>query len=257
MNKRYMPILFAALLGGVSLCYAESPRIAVAQTAGAVIVLPATAEVRRPNDQAHLTFNAEEQDKDKAQAASRLNQKIRRGLEILKQQDPSAVLQTRGYYTYPVYQENPVPATRPPAQARPIVGWRVGQSVDVTTLRLNILPQTVAAAQQVLGLNGLNFGLSTQAQKKADEERIALTIANLNERIIYVARAMGKSQGDAIIDTVDFEGSGAFASQNDAMAPKMMMRVAGAAEASPIVEPSFEPGESVLSMRLVGRVRFR
>lgn len=249
-------LIATALLGSVTPGYAEPAHMVSAQTAGAVIVIPASAELKRPNDQAHLTFTAEEQDKDKAQAASRLNQKIRRGLDILKQQDPSAVLQTRGYYTYPVYQEMPTPVSRPQAQARPIVGWRVGQSVNVTTFKLDSLPQMVAATQQVLGLNGLNFDLSTQATKKADEERISLAIANLNERIGYVARSLGKSPADAIIDTIDFEGSGAFA-PNEAASPKMMMRSAAASEASSVAEPSFEPGESALSLRLVGRVRFR
>ncbi|MDB5821369.1 MAG: hypothetical protein JWR21_73 [Herminiimonas sp.] len=228
---------------------------ASAQTAGALIVIPASAELRRPNDEAHLSFTAEEQDKDKAQAASRLNLKIRRGLEILKQQDPSAVLQTRGYYTYPIYQESPTPVPRSSVQARNVIGWRVGQSVDFTTFKLDSLPQTVAAAQQVLSLNGLNFGLSTNAMKKADEERINLALTNLNERISYVARSLGKSSADAVIDTIDFEGSGAFAT-NETASPKMMMRAAAAPEVS-VAEPSFEPGESAMSMRLVAKVRFR
>jgi uncharacterized protein YggE len=253
-------VITLAMLVGVTAGCAEPARPAAtpqaaAQTAGAVIVIPASAELRRPNDEAHLTFTAEEQDKDKAQAASRLNLKIRRGLEILRREDSSAVLQTRGYYTYPVYQESPTPVPRSSVQARPVIGWRVGQSVDFTTFRLDKLPQTVAAAQQVLALNGLNFGLSTQAMKKADEERISLALANLNERVGYVARSLGKSPADAVIDTIDFEGSGAFAT-NETSSPKMMMRAAAAPEMS-VAEPSFEPGESALSLRLVGRVRFR
>jgi uncharacterized protein YggE len=259
-NKIGKFVIASAMLVNATVGCAEPTRpaaspAALVQTAGAVIVIPASAELRRPNDEAHLSFTAEEQDKDRAQASSRLNAKMRRGLEILRQQDPSAVLQTRGYYTYPVYPENPTPVPRSSAQARTVIGWRVGQAVDFTTRKLDSLPQTVAAAQQVLSLNGLNFTLSTQAMKKADEERIGLALANLNERVGYVARSMGKSPADAIVDTIDFEGSGAFA-PNETASPKMMMRAAAAPEAS-VAEPSFEPGESALSIRLVGRVRFR
>jgi predicted secreted protein len=255
-----MVVVASAMLVSALVHSAEPVRIAsggsaIAQTAGAVIIIPASAELRRPNDEAHLTFTGEEQDKDKAQAASRLNLKIRRGLDILKQQDATAVLQTRGYYTYPVYQDSATPVPRSSVQARTVIGWRVGQAVDFTTFKLDSLPQTVAAVQQVLALNGLNFALSTQASKKADEERISLVLANLNERIGYIARSLGKSPADAVIDTIDFEGSGAFAS-NETSSPKMMMRAAVAPEVS-VAEPSFEPGESALSIRLVGRVRFR
>jgi hypothetical protein len=60
-----------------------------------------------------------------------------------------------------------------------------------------------------------------------------------------------------MLDTVDFEGSGAYA-QQDAMAAAPMMRGAMMkTEAARIEEPSFEPGETTLQMRLVGTVKFR
>jgi hypothetical protein len=59
-----------------------------------------------------------------------------------------------------------------------------------------------------------------------------------------------------VLDTVDFEGTGAYV-QNEA-APKLsMMRTAGDTESSPVEEPSFEPGETTLQMNVVGKVRFK
>ena len=49
----------------------------------------------------------EEQDKDKTAAASRVNQKMKQGTEIIRREDPQAKLKTHGYYTYPVYPEAP------------------------------------------------------------------------------------------------------------------------------------------------------
>jgi len=59
-----------------------------------------------------------------------------------------------------------------------------------------------------------------------------------------------------VIDTVDFEGSGQYAGQAQQYAARAM--VAGARnKAEEMPEPSFEPGETTLDMRLVGKVKFK
>ena len=224
-------------------------------TTGALVVVPAFGEVKHANDQAVATFAIEEQDKDKAAAASRVNQKMKQGVDILKKADPQASLKTQGYYTYPVYPEDrPLPNGQV-AKPRVPTSWRVGQYVEVTTTNLEALPKTAAAAQKVLTLNNLNFGLAPETTKKLDDQRIAATYKNLNERINSIATAMGRKVGDAVLETVDFEGSGNYA-QEGARAAPMMMR-ATAADSMEVAEPSFEPGETTLEMRLVGKVRFK
>jgi predicted secreted protein len=219
-----------------------------------LIIVPATGTVIRANDEAHATFMIEEQDKDKAAAASRVNQKIKQGIEILKREDPQARLKTRGYYTYAVYADEQQPPR--PLKARQLVGWRVGQYVEATTANLAALPRTVAAAQSILGLNGLRFGLSEKTARSADDELIAAAYGSLTERIASIARALGRSLSEAAIDTVDYEGSGNYAQQPQA---RMAMAPAGgmAGAAAQVQEPSFEPGETTLTMRIVGRVKFK
>lgn len=225
---------------------------AAVQTAGTVVVVPAYGEVRAPNNQAVATFMVEEQDKDKATAASRANQKMKQGLEILKKEDPHAILKTRGYYTYPVYSDDQVP--RQAGKPRQPAAWRVGHYLDMTTTNLDALPRTVAAAQRVLALNGLHFGLSEDAARKLEEQRITAAYRNLLDKIQAIARAMGRSPAEAVLDTIDFEASGNYALQETLTAPKPMR----AAMAEPQVEePSFEPGETTLNTRVVGRVRFK
>ena len=246
--KKIAALIAVAALASPS--WAQAPQSF--QTSGTLVVVPASGEVRLANDEAVLTLMVEEQDKDKSAAASRVNQKMKQGVDSVKRQDPSAVLQTRGYYTYPVYPENQSPRAAG-ARLQP-VGWRVGQYLDATTTSLATLPATVAAAQKVLAVNGLRFGLSSASARKLDEERIAATYRNLGERIASISRAMGRNPADAILDTLDFEGSGNYVQQE--MAPKMM-RSAAAQDAQAVEEPSFEPGETTLQMRAVGKVRFR
>jgi uncharacterized protein YggE len=234
---------------------------AVATTAGTLVIVPAFGEVKHVNDEATVTFMVEEQDKDRALATARVNQKMKQGTEIVRREDPQAELKTVNYYTVPVYPEVP-DGPRPLSaqqQARRIpIGWRVGQSLEVRTRNLSNLPKTVAAAQKVVNLSGIDYHISPQLARQLDDERIAATYRNLNERIASIARAMGRSVNDAVIDTVDFEGSGNYAQFAPAPAMQHMM-VSGARrkEADEMPEPSFEPGETTLQMRLVGKVRFR
>ncbi|WP_040040973.1 SIMPL domain-containing protein [Noviherbaspirillum autotrophicum] len=249
MSKFRSAVLATLICCAMSGAFAQ----AVMQTSGALVIVPAVGEVRHLNDEAHATLMIEEQDKDKAAAASRVNQKMKQGIDLIKREDPQAILQTRGYYTYPVYADEQIP--RPAGKARQPVGWRVGHYLELTTNNINGLPNTIASAQRILALNGLYFGLSENAAKKMEEQRIAAAYRNLTDRIAAIAKTMGRNLSDAVLDTVDFEVSGAYAPQQDMRAAKTMMSAAASAER--VEEPSFEPGETTLSMRVVGKVRFK
>jgi len=226
-------------------------------TAGTLVVVPAFGEVRHVNDQVVVTLAIEEQDKDKAAAASRVNTKMKQGLEIVKKEDPQASLKTQGYYTYPVYPEERMLPNGQPVKQRMPTAWRVGQYLEVTTTSLDKLPKTVAATQKILTLNSINFGLTSETTKKLDDQRIAATYKNLNERIASIANAMGRKVGDAVIDTIDFEGSGNYTQREQAFAAAPMAMRMKTADAVDVAEPSFEPGETTLQMQLVGKVRFK
>ncbi|MGV7210307.1 SIMPL domain-containing protein [Oxalobacteraceae bacterium A2-2] len=231
-----------------------------AATAGTLVIVPASGEVKRANDQAIATLAIEETDKDKAAAASRVNQKMKQGQEIVRKEDPQASLKTQGYYTYPVYpEEQPQPNQRGTPKPRVPTAWRVGQYLQVTTANIDKLPKTVAAAQRILTLNNLQFGLSPEATRQLDEQRIAVTYKTLNERVAAIARAMGRPVSDATVETIDFAGAGNYA--HYAQEGGVMMARAAAApmmkDSNAVEEPSFEPGETTLQMNVVGKVRFK
>ena len=226
-------------------------------TSASLVIVPAFGEVTHANDLATALFMVEEQDKDKASAASRVNQKMKQGTDIVRREDPQAALKTQGYYTYPIYPERRPLPDGSVAKAVP-TGWRVGQYLEVKTPNLVGLAKTTAAAQKILALNSISFGLTPATINKLDEQRIAATYLNLNERIAAIAAAMGRKVSDAVLDTVDFEGSGNYTGPRGDMAaaPQMSMRSIKM-ESAEVTEPSFEPGETTLQMRLVGKVRFK
>lgn len=253
---RLCTIALALLISTNALAQGQPAPQPAPMTSGTLVVVPAYGEVRHANDEATATFMVEEQDKDRQAAVNRVNQKMKQGIDILKREDPRAKLETRGYFTYPVYAEDvlqPRAGQQKPGP-RQIVGWRAGQYLELMTTAIDTLPRTVAAAQSVLALNGLQFGLAQATAKKLEEQRIAAAYANLTERLAAIAKAMGRAATDMVLDTIDFEGSGNYAPQPEA-APRMMS--AKAMDARQAEEPSFEPGEAVLTMRVVGRARFR
>jgi predicted secreted protein len=254
-------LILAASLGLALNAHAQTAPIAAATTSGTLVIVPAYGEVKHANDEATVTFSVEEQDKDRAAAQARVNQKMKQGTDIVRREDPQAQLKTVNYYSYPVYPEVPDNPQRPLASqaARRIpIGWRVGQYLEVKTRNLDSLPKTAAAAQQVLGINGIDYHLSPELTRKLDDERIAATYRNLNERVAAIARAMGRNVNDAVIDTVDFEGSGHYAGgQGEVAAAPMAMMHGKRANMAEMPEPSFEPGETRLEMRVVGKLRFR
>jgi uncharacterized protein YggE len=255
MNRMLVSIVCSSLL--VPLAFVVIPAyaqisIGPEQTRGTQITIPAYGEVTHANDQAHATLSIEEQDKDKATAASRVNLKMKQGLEIVKREDPTAQLKTRGYYTYPVYpNDTGSTANNKPRQ---VIGWRVGQSLDVTTTNLGDLPKMVAAAQSLLSLNGLQFDLTPATSKKLDQQRIEAAYQNLSERVATIAKAMGRNASDAVVESVDFETSNAYAPR-PVFAPRAFAEKAVAP--APVEEPSFEPGETTQELRLVGKIKFK
>ncbi|MDB5798530.1 MAG: hypothetical protein JWP36_2432 [Paucimonas sp.] len=252
-----LPKLFLAA-SLVAAAHAGAQTAPAPGTSGTMVIVPANGEVRHANDQATVTFAVEEFDKDKAAAAARVNRKMKEGTEIVRRADPKAELKTQGYYTYPVYPEpplQPLPASRTPARPVPD-GWRVGQYLEVKTTNLAALPKTAAAAQKVLQINGVSFGLAPATEKLLDDRRILETYRNLNERIASIARAMGRQSADAVLETVDFEGSGNYGGRPE-MQSAMVSGARMKAADQEMPEPSFEPGETTLQMRLVGKVKFK
>jgi uncharacterized protein YggE len=246
--SKYVLLLSLATAASAQAQTAPSP-----STSGTTVLVPAFGEVKHANDEAVITFAVEEHDKDKAAAAARVNRKMKEGTDIVRSADPGAQLKTQGYFTIPIYAEVPPQQPMQTMQRPPVpVAWRVGQYLEVTTRNLAGLPKTAAAAQKVLSISNLSFGLAKETEKRLDEQRIAETYKNLNERLAFIASAMGRKPSEAVLETVDFEGAGT------PVPPQPMMFKSSAARAQgEIPEPSFEPGETTLQMRLVGKVKFK
>ena len=109
----------------------------------------------------------------------------------------------------------------------------------------------------MLTLNRLNFGLAPATVRKLDDQRIAAAYKNLNERVAAIAGAMGRNVNDAVIDTIDFEGSGNYAQRVSVTGARNMSADSMGYGGNQVAEPSFEAGETTLNMGLVAKIRFK
>ena len=216
-------------------------------TNGTLVSVSGVGEASAENDQAKATFFVEEQDKDKGVAAGRVNQKMRDGTELLKKMDPDGKFATRGYYSYPVYADQ-VSSSK----SRNLVGWRIGQYLDLTTKNIQQLPASVAAVQQNLALNGLIFSLSDEVAKNLEAKRLEAAYKNLQERVQVIARAMGRNPAAAAIENLDFDG----ASNHFQPQPRMFAATSMMAKGTAVQETSFEPGDTTLSATVTAKIRF-
>jgi predicted secreted protein len=103
----------------------------------------------------------------------------------------------------------------------------------------------------------LNFGLAPATIRKLDDQRIAAAYKNLNERVAAIAGAMGRNVNEAVIDTIDFEGSGNYAQRPNMAGARAMSADSMGYGGNQVAEPSFEAGETTLNMGLVAKIRFK
>jgi uncharacterized protein len=206
---------------------------------GTLVLMTGSAELELANDEALASFFYEAQDADLTRAQSLVNKRVADGTAALKRADPEAKIETSGYGSYPVYSTG--------AQ-RAIVGWRVRQGVSLRTSNLTALPQTVAAAQPLLAVAGIDFRLSKGAREKVESHLIQQATANLNARFAAAAQALNVPASRVRIEEVNFGA-------REGGPQPMMMRSTAMAQEQAVPAPAFEAGRSIERLTVSGKAR--
>lgn len=236
------PLLLLATFGTAQLAMAEA-----LPTENSLVTVTAVGSVTAPNDEARLVFGYEEQGKDKAALASSVNLRLKQGIAALKKANPNARVSLDSYRTYAVYDETLARAQKRDAQQ---IGWRVSQQVRLVTGDFAALPSTVAAAQKVLALRSVNFGLSEETTKKLEQRRVEAAYQSLEQQVAFIAGAMRRPVSDAKLESLDFGDQ-----------PYQRVEVTGSSlrreDIGEVEEPSLQPGETRLELRASAKVRFK
>lgn len=211
---------------------------------GTVVTLRAEAETVVDNDEARINFFVQEQAADRAEAASTANRKIKEAIERIKQLDASAEIRTSAYNTYPTYNAN----------GRIITGWEVRQEITVITRNLSNLEKLTARVQSGAPVGGISFVVSREAQRKIDAQLFDMAFADFRARIATVAKALGKSEKDIVIEEINLDNAPRFLVARQ-MSMGSVARRKGESDA--VAETKFEPGDSRQTAAFTARIRVK
>ena len=197
-----------------------------------VVTLTASATASVANDRMYAWLRAEADNADPARAAAEVNAKMAKALARAKGTAGLEVT-TSGYSSYQVTEKNQ--PTR----------WRVTQSLSLDGSDFATMAALVSKLQadDLLLLSGMNFAVSPDARRKAEDALTQQAIKAWQARAQNAARGFGSDAwraGKVTIQTGDY------------MRPQPMMRMAaggGAASAPPV---NVEGGNTDVTVTVIG-----
>jgi predicted secreted protein len=197
-----------------------------------IVTLTASATASVANDRMYAWLRAEADNADPARAAAEVNAKMAKALARAKGTSGVEVT-TSGYSSYQVTEKNQ--PTR----------WRVTQSLSLDGADFAMMAALVSKLQadELLLLSGMNFAVSPDARRKAEDALTQQAIKAWQARAQNAARGFGSDAwraGKVTIQTGDY------------MRPQPMMRMAAAGGAAGAPPVNVEGGNTDVTVTVIG-----
>ncbi|QEL56003.1 SIMPL domain-containing protein [Chromobacterium paludis] len=220
------------------LCCALAGAAPFAAADGIQLNLSANAQREVPNDELSATLYVQQSNNKAAALADKLNRVTNEGL-ALGRGFKDVQLSSGSYNTWPSYDKN-----------GKITGWQGRSEILLKSSNFTEAAELIAKLQQTMLLQGVQFGVSDKARRKAEQEMIPEAIASLKGQAEVAAKALGKSVVN--IQQLDI------GQQNHGFRPPVMMMKAamGGAEAN-VSQPDLQPGQSQLQLQVSGKVELK
>jgi predicted secreted protein len=229
MHSGSRTIYLAALALGVTLPVSAQTVIEAAPTPQPVITVTASASTDVANDRMYALLRAEADDADPVRAADAVNARMARALSRAKAMT-GVEARTAGYSSYQISEPN-----RPPR-------WRVSQALALEGADFAALSALVSQLQSIDGLllSSLNFSVSANARRAADDALTQEAIKRWQARAKTAARAFGAT---------GYRAGRVSVQTNDYARPQPMLKGGMAASAAPV---SVEGGTTELTVSVSG-----
>lgn len=198
-----------------------------------IVELQAESQREVANDLLTATLYAELNDMDAAKLASSLNTRTNEALAVAKEY---RTVRTRsgGNQTFPVYDRN-----------QRLTGWRGRAEIRIESRDFQAAGALIGQLQANLQLGGVNFGVSPEARKRAQDELITEAIAAFRARGDIVRSALG-GRGYRI-GRIAINTGGGFVQPRQAFAARGV-----GAEA--VAAPQLEGGVSQITVNVSGSI---
>ena len=193
----------------------------------------ATGEVA--NDLLVATLAVEEEGEDPAALADRVNRAMNEALTALEA-FPAVTAKTLDYRTEPRYGRG---------DERPLVGWRVSQTLELRTADLPIGAAAVGELQDTLRVRATRLEPAPATRREAEDALIASALEAFTARATLVERTMGASAHRVVRAEIQTEGG---------RAPPVYARAESRSFGSDVAAPGLVAGTSELTVRVYGTV---
>ena len=199
------------------------------------VQLSATATMQVANDTLSAQLYAQREGSNLAQLANDVNRSINQAVERVKQVE-GVTLQTQGYQTYPVHQQ------------QRLTGWRVRQSIRLESQDGAKLSQLLSELQSELALESLQYSISPKQRETAEEQLVGEAISAFQRRAALVTKQLGHQ--DYRLVEMHINASG------DTGQP-VRLRAGVMAMESAVAPPSLEAGSQTLRVDVNGTIELQ
>lgn len=193
------------------------------------------AQVERdiPNDQLTVTLAVEEEGKEAAKIADKVNQDMDWALQIVAQhKDINS--STQSYNTSPVYDKSTV------------IGWRASQQLELKSTNITALSDMVGKLQERLQIKNMRFTPTRETRVQYENELIEEAMVSFKQRIEIVKKHMDQKNVRIVNLHVNTGGGHPQPIYGESRMMAMDMKSA----------PAVDAGTSKISVTISGSVQF-
>ena len=179
---RFKHTLIIGALFGIATLTAQAETVNINQN-GSLVEMCANAEKQVTHDTGAMNFDMTVSERDKVQAADKVNSTMAQAVRMIKQKYPKAVFENQNYNTYQERDED----------GQLIKKWTVQQSYSLTSKNLTDITE-IAAQLQGMGINvsNMNTYLSPEGRRLTAQQLDDMAFADVKARIASVAKAFGQ-----------------------------------------------------------------
>jgi predicted secreted protein len=197
--------------------------------------LQAQSEREIPNDQLTVILAVEEEGKEAAKIANKINQDMKWALNKIK---PNEKVESRtlSYNTHPVYDK------------RTVVAWRATQQLELKSTDITSLSELVGDLQERLQVKNMSFSPTKETRKRYEDELIDEAMVEFKQRVELLKKHMD-NKNVRIVNLHINTGGGHY--------PQPVYAEArGGMSMSLKSAPAVEAGTSKISVTVSGSVQF-
>jgi predicted secreted protein len=199
------------------------------------INLSAEASRETDNDTLVVRLSAQREGSDPAALSDSVNMLIKQAVKQAKQ-EPEIKLQTLGYQTSPIYQQ------------QRLTGWRVKQSLRLESRNVEKLSQLLSHLQESLALESISYAVSDELRQSVEEELTKQALDAFQKRAQLVTEQLGRKSYRLVEMTIH--------SDEQAIQPRRL-RGSMMATQSSVAAPSLEAGTQTLRMKIDGSIELQ